>query len=91
LLLRARCAGSRRLAKGAQKGAAHAVAIGEAGLPGDDIDRMPALLHHHQPDGFDMQIFDRLGRRLARLCAERAAELARTERRLRTISFVRKP
>src|SRR5258708_30035637 len=69
-----------RLSEGAQKGAAHAVAIGEAGLPGDDVDRMPALLHH-QPGGLDPQIFHRLGRRLAGLSTERAAELARTEMR----------
>src|SRR4051794_13232749 len=70
----------RRLSEGAQEGAAHAVTIGETGLPGDDVDRMAALLHH-QTGGLDAQVLDRLGRRLARLGAERTAELARTEMR----------
>src|SRR5258707_14300397 len=68
----------RWLPEGAQEGAAHAVAIGKTGLPGDDVDRMAALLHH-QPGGLDAQVLDRLGRRLAGLCAERTAELARTQ------------
>jgi hypothetical protein len=63
----------RRLAEGAHEGAAHAVAIGEADLRGNDVDRMPALLHH-QPGGFDAQIFHRLGRRLPGLCTERLAK-----------------
>ena len=67
----------RRLAEGAQEGAAHAIAIGEAGLPGDDVDRMAALLHH-QPGGLDAQVLDRLGRRSAGLGTEYTAELART-------------
>ena len=50
-----------RLSKGAQEGAAHAVAIGETRLPGDDVDRMAALLHH-QASGLDAQVLDRLGR-----------------------------
>jgi len=73
----------RRLSEGAQEGAAHAVAIGKAGLPGDDFDRMPALLHH-QACRLDAQVLDRLGRGLTGLGVERAAELAWTEmRRLR--------
>src|SRR5712675_3698341 len=67
-----------RLSKGAQEGAAHAVAIGETRLPGDDVDRMAALLHH-QSSGLDAQILDRLGRRLAGLSAKGAAELTRAE------------
>src|SRR5258706_8922324 len=67
----------RWLPEGAQEGAAHAVAIGKTGLPGDDVDRMAALLHH-QPCGLDAQVLDRLGRRLAGLGMERTAELART-------------
>jgi hypothetical protein len=67
----------RRLAKGAQEGAAHAVAIGKTRLPNDDVDRAAALLHH-QPGGFDAQVLDRLGRQLAGLGAEGTAELART-------------
>src|ERR1700682_1114030 len=69
-----------RLSEGAQEGAAHAVAIGKTGLPGDDVDRMTAPLHD-QPGGLDAQVLDRLGRRLAGLGAEGAAELARTEMR----------
>jgi len=42
----------RRLSEGAQKGAAHAVAIGKTGLPRDDVNRVAALLHH-QPGGLD--------------------------------------
>jgi len=38
---------------------------------------MAALLHH-QAGGFDAQVLDRLGRRLAGLGAEGTAELART-------------
>jgi hypothetical protein len=45
----------RGLSKGAPEGAAHPVAIGETRLPGDDVDRMEALLHH-QPGGLDAQI-----------------------------------
>src|ERR1700730_10958825 len=70
----------RRLPQGAQEGAAQAGAIGEARLPSDDVDRMPALLHH-QPGGLDAQVLDRLGRRLAGFGAECTAELARTEMR----------
>src|SRR5919106_3480443 len=66
----------RWLSEGAQEGAAHAVAIGETRLPGDDVDRMAALLHQ-QPGGLDAQFLDRLGRRLASLGAEGTAELAR--------------
>ena len=68
----------RRLSGDAQEGAAHTVAIGETRLPSDDVDRMAGLLHH-QPGGLDPQVLDRLGRRLACLGAEGAAELARTE------------
>src|SRR6266436_6476795 len=64
----------RRLSEGAQEGAAHTVAIGKTRLPGDDVDRMAALLHH-QASSFDAQVLDRLGRRLAGLGAERTAEL----------------
>ena len=42
----------RRLSEGAQEGAADPVAIGKTGLPGDDVDRMAALLHH-QAGGLD--------------------------------------
>ena len=42
----------RRLPEGAQEGAAHAFAVGKTGLPGDDVDRMTALLQH-QPGGLD--------------------------------------
>src|SRR5258707_4533725 len=66
-----------RLSKGAQEGAAHAVAIGKTRLPGDDVDRMAAL-HHHQAGGLDTKVLDRLGWRLAGLGAERTAELTRT-------------
>ena len=65
------------LSEGAQEGAAHAVAIGETRLAGDDVDRMAALLHH-QAGGLDVQVLDRLGRRLPGLGAERTAELTRT-------------
>src|SRR3984893_18442565 len=51
----------RRLPQGAQEGAAQAGAIGEARLPSDDVDRMPALLHH-QPGGLDAQVLDSFGR-----------------------------
>jgi hypothetical protein len=67
-----------RLSEGAQKGAAHAVAVGKTGLPRDDFDRMVALLHH-QPGGLEAQVLDCLGRRLPGLGAERTAELAWTE------------
>src|SRR5260370_14022653 len=53
-----------RLSKGAQEGAAHAVAIGKTRLPGDGVDRMAALLHH-QAGGLDAKGLDRLCRRLA--------------------------
>src|ERR1051326_5201857 len=69
-----------RLAEGAQEGAAHPIALREAGLPGADFDRVAAVLHH-QASGLDAQALDRLGRRLAGLCAEDAAELARTQAR----------
>jgi hypothetical protein len=49
-------------------------------LPGDDVDRMAALLHH-QASGLDAQVLDRLGRRLAGLGAERAAGLTRAQMR----------
>ena len=75
----------RRLSEGAQKGAAHAVAIGTTGLPSDHVDRMAALLHH-QPGRLDAQVLDRLGRRLAGLGAERTAELARTQTRAASAS-----
>src|SRR5258708_24744797 len=76
----------RWLSKGAQEGAAHAVAIGKTRLPGDDFDRMAALLHH-QAGGLDAQLLDRLGRRLAGLGVECAAELAGAEmRRFRKLS-----
>ena len=65
------------LSEGAQEGAAHAVAISKTRLPGDDVDRMTALLHH-QPGGFNAQVLDRLGGRLAGLGVEGTAELART-------------
>ncbi len=68
----------RRLSEGAQEGAAHAVAIGEARFPSDDDDRMAALLHH-QPGSLDPQVLDRPGRRLPGLVAESATELARTQ------------
>src|SRR5580700_8234873 len=68
----------RRLTEGAQEGAAHALAVGETRLGGDDVDRVPALLHH-QPRGFDAKMLDRLGGRLAGLGAEGAAELPRAE------------
>ena len=45
-----------------------------------DIDRMAALLHH-QAGGLDPQVLDRLGRRLAGLGMEGAAELARAQMR----------
>jgi hypothetical protein len=67
----------RRLSKRSQKSAAHAVAIGKAGLPGDQVDRMAALFHH-QARGLDAKVLHRLGRRLAGLGVERAAELTRT-------------
>jgi hypothetical protein len=60
--------------EGAQESAAHAVAIGKTGLPGDYLDRMAALLHH-QPGGLDAQVLDRFGRRLAGLGAECTAVL----------------
>src|SRR5258707_4617210 len=60
-----------RLSKGAQEGAVHAVAIGETRLPGDDVDRMAALLHH-QAGGLDAQGLDRLGWRLGDLEDHRA-------------------
>src|ERR1700748_1176321 len=62
----------RRLSESAPEGAAHAVTVGKTGLPGDDLDRMAALLHH-QPGGLEAQILDRLGRRLAGLGVERTA------------------
>jgi hypothetical protein len=40
------------LAEGAKEGAAHPFTIGKSCLAGNDIDRMPALLHH-QPGGFE--------------------------------------
>src|SRR5271169_5079231 len=66
----------RRLAEGAQEGAAHAVAIGKTRLPSDDVDRMAALLHH-KAGGLEALVLDRLGRRLAGLGVECTAELAR--------------
>jgi len=65
-----------RLSKGAQEGAAHAVAIGKTRLLGDDVDRMAALLHH-QARGLHAKVLDRLGWRLAGLGAKRTAELTR--------------
>jgi hypothetical protein len=65
-----------RLSKGAQESPAHAVTVGKTCLPGDDINRMAALLHH-QARGLDAQVFDCLGRRLAGFDLERTAELAR--------------
>ncbi len=56
----------------------HALAIGKAGLGGDDLDRVTGLLDH-DAGRLDAQIFHRLGRRLAGLGAKGAAELARTE------------
>jgi hypothetical protein len=38
-----------RLSEGAQEHATHVVAISKTRLPGDDIDRMAALLHHQLP------------------------------------------
>ena len=60
--LRARVSPDRlwRLSEGAQKSAAHAIAIGKTRLPGDDVDRMAALFHH-QPGGLNAQVLDRPG------------------------------
>src|SRR5580692_6655912 len=68
----------RRLAEGSQEGAAHVVAVAEAGLASDDFDGMTALLHQVSRR-LDPQIFDRLGRRLTCLRVERPAELAWAE------------
>ena len=68
------------MSKGTQEGATHAVAIGKARLPGDDVDRMAALLHH-QAGGLDAKVLDRLGRRVTGLGAERTAELTRAQMR----------
>jgi hypothetical protein len=48
----------RGLPKGAEESPAHAVAIGKTRLPGDDVDRMAALLHH-QAGGLNAQVLDR--------------------------------
>ena len=47
----------RRLSKGAQKCAAHALAVRKTGLRSNDIDRVTALLDH-QPGCFDTQVLD---------------------------------
>jgi hypothetical protein len=68
----------RRLSKRSQKSAAHAVAIGKAGLIGDHVDRMAAALHH-QPRRLDSEILDRLCLRLAGFRVKDAAELPGAE------------
>jgi hypothetical protein len=68
----------RRLSEGAQERPPHAFAVGKSGLAGDDVDWMPALLHH-QARGFDAQILNGLRGRLSRLRAKSAAELAWAE------------
>src|SRR5258708_28390832 len=70
----------RRLSKGTQERAAHAVAIGKTRLLGDDVDRMAALLHH-QAGGLDAKVLDRLGCRLTRLGAERTASVTPAQTR----------
>src|SRR5258707_15473303 len=70
----------RRLAQGAQKGVPHALAIGEPRLSGNDVHRMPTLLHQ-EPARLDSELLDGLGWRASRLGAESAAELARAKMR----------
>ena len=70
--------GLRRLAQHPQEGPAHALLVAEAGLGGDDANRVAALLDH-QARGVEPEAFDRLGGRGAGLGAEGAAELARAE------------
>src|SRR5258705_6168823 len=53
-----------RLSKGAQEGAAHAVAISKTRLLGDDVHRMAALLPH-QAGGLDAKVLEPLCLRLA--------------------------
>jgi len=60
----------RRLAEGSQEGAAHVVAVAEAGLASDNFDGMTALLHQVSRR-LDPQICDRLGGRLTCLGVER--------------------
>jgi uncharacterized protein len=68
----------RRLPEGAQEGSAHPFAIGETRFRGNDIDRVPALLHH-QPGRFKAKMLDGLRRRPTGLGVEGTAELARAE------------
>jgi hypothetical protein len=67
-----------RLAERAQEGAAHALRIGEARFARDDVDRVVAAFDHGA-GRLDAQHLDGARRRLARLDAERAAELARAQ------------
>lgn len=68
----------RRLPERSEERATHPVAVCEAGLVGDGVNRMPAAFHQN-PRSLDPEIFDCLGRRLAGLGMEDAAELARAE------------
>ena len=67
-----------RLTECPQEGAAHPLPVGEAGLPGHRIERMPAILQHG-PGGVQAKVLDGLRGRLAGLLAEDAAELARAQ------------
>src|ERR1700751_3844130 len=70
--------GLRRKPEIAQERSTHPLAVAEAALVGDGLHRVAPLLQH-QTGGLDPQALHRLGRRLAGLLAEGAAELARAE------------
>jgi hypothetical protein len=61
-----------------KEGAPHPIGVSKSGQAGDDINRVAALLHH-QPRGFDSQIFDGFGWRLTRSGVERSTKLAGTK------------
>src|SRR6201993_122215 len=78
LELRRAADGLRRKPEIAQERSTHPLAVAEADLVGDGLHRVAPLLQH-QAGGLDPQALHRLGRRLAGLLAEGAAELARAE------------
>lgn len=66
----------RGLPVGAEKGAAHSVAIAKSGLLRDDVKGVAGVFQQ-RPRPLQAEVLDRLRRRLAGLGLERAAELAR--------------
>jgi hypothetical protein len=64
----------------AKKSSTHTVTVTKSGFPGDDVDRVSTLFYH-KSGGLNAKLLNRFGRRLTRLRAKCAAELAWTKMR----------